>query len=145
MRIIIYSLVFAAVIATAEFRATQPMPRPAITIDETKLSESGQAVGLLFREVEKGALTIKELHLLQRIAKAESDKRQHKTGGSLLRGYYNPHDIGYFQINEIHHGRRAATLGFDIFTLEGNVGYAVHLYKTEGAKPWNWSIGGWKR
>lgn len=123
-----------------------PEPPPAeIKIGETKLDEAGRAVAMLFREVEKGTLAIKELHLLQRIAKAESDKRQHDWRGEVLRGKFNRRDIGYFQINEIHHGLRAAALGFDIYTLEGNVGYAIWLFKNEGAKPWNWSIGGWRK
>jgi peptidoglycan hydrolase-like protein with peptidoglycan-binding domain len=68
------------------------------------------------------------------IAKCESGFRQFTTTGDVLRasGRY----IGIFQIDEIIHVTMAKNLGFDIYTAQGNIGYAEHLYKNEGSTPW---------
>ncbi len=40
------------------------------------------------------------------------------------------------QINEKYHLEESKRLGYDIYSLEGNVKYAKYLYDKEGAKPW---------
>lgn len=79
-----------------------------------------------------------------RIARCESHFRQidEKTG-ETLRGVHNPKDVGVFQINETYHLEEAKKLEFDIYTLEGNVGYAMHILKRDGARHWNWSKPCW--
>ncbi len=82
-------------------------------------------------------------HPLLKVAKCESGFRQFNKDGSVLRGRQNSLDVGAFQINENYHLKASKSLGYDIHTLEGNIDYAEHLYKTQGLKPWNWSKHCW--
>jgi len=70
------------------------------------------------------------------IARCESRFRQFDANGNVLRGEANPVDIGVMQINEKYHAGTAVELGFNIYALEGNLGYAKYLYETKGTKPW---------
>ena len=70
------------------------------------------------------------------VARCESGLRQFNSDGSVLRGVVNSLDIGLFQLNLKYHGEQAKKLGYDIFTIEGNVGYAKKLYKESGLKSW---------
>lgn len=49
------------------------------------------------------------------------------------------------QINELYHLETAEKLGLDIYTIEGNVAYAKHLYEEQGAKPWMSSSPCWAK
>ncbi len=44
--------------------------------------------------------------------------------------------IGVFQFYEVIHSRTARTLGYDLATDDGNLGYARYLYELEGTTPW---------
>lgn len=81
--------------------------------------------------------------MLAEIAKCESRFR-HYRGNGVLRGDYDRNDIGVMQINERYHTERAEKNGFDIHTLEGNLGYARWLYEREGLQPWKSSRACWK-
>ena len=70
------------------------------------------------------------------IARCESQLRQYTKRGDVLRGEVNPYDVGIFQINEQYHLEKSQSLGFDIYTPEGNVEYAVWLMSTKGRGPW---------
>jgi hypothetical protein len=80
------------------------------------------------------------------IARCESTFRQYdaKTG-AVLHGKVNSQDIGIMQINEQYQGAKAASLGYDIDTVEGNVAYGKYLYDTQGAAPWSASSPCWSR
>lgn len=54
-------------------------------------------------------------------------------------------DIGMCQINTMYHQDTAESLGYDIFSPEGNWGYAKHLLKTQGTRPWRASQSCWSR
>lgn len=77
------------------------------------------------------------------IARCESHFTQFNTDGSVFRGKVNRKDIGYFQINEYWNGAMAKKLGYDIYTEEGNIGFALYLYHTQGTAPWNASKPCW--
>ncbi len=77
------------------------------------------------------------------IANCESHGRQFDKDGHIVRGAVNPQDIGLFQINEEYHLKQSQKLGMDIYTLQGNIDYAMHLIKTQGSKPWFWSKTCW--
>lgn len=77
------------------------------------------------------------------IARCESKFRQYTDSGSVLRGGYNSGMIGVFQFYETIHLKAAAALGFNLATLEGNLGYAQHLYTISGTEPWNSSKSCW--
>ena len=81
--------------------------------------------------------------VMVRIAWCESRFRQHDSDGSVLRGKVNPRDRGVFQINEPWHLETANRLGFDIYSLDGNIGYARHLYERRGTADWKWSRPCW--
>lgn len=75
-------------------------------------------------------------HPMVAVARCESSFRQFDNGGDPLR---NPESdaIGVFQILEGLHEEPADKLGFDIFTAEGNIGYARKLYDSFGLTPWS--------
>lgn len=77
------------------------------------------------------------------IAWCESRFRQTAKDGTVLRGEVNNSDLGVMQVNEYYHGDTAARLGFDLYTLEGNLKYARDLYEREGVVPWNSSRPCW--
>ncbi len=78
------------------------------------------------------------------IARCESQLQQYNKAGEVLRGKANRYDVGIFQINEQYHLERSQELGFDIYTPEGNVGYATWLMSTTaGRGPWVWSRHCW--
>ena len=72
---------------------------------------------------------------LAEVAKCESRFRHFDARG-VLRGEVDRNDVGVMQINERYHEPRAEKLGFDLKTLEGNLGYAKWLYDKEGLQPW---------
>ena len=83
--------------------------------------------------------------IMVRIAYCESRFRQFNPDGSVHRGRINPKDAGVFQINEPWHLENANRLGFDIYSLDGNIGYARHLYERRGTADWKWSRPCWGR
>jgi hypothetical protein len=69
--------------------------------------------------------------------------QQFHKDGTLVRGYVNNSDFGAAQINEYYHLKASQKLGYDIYTLEGNVAYAKYLYDTQGSQPWSASEACW--
>ncbi len=84
-----------------------------------------------------------DMPVLSEVARCESEFRQFDSKGHVVRGKADRNDVGIMQINERYHLDRAETLGYDIYTLEGNMAYARYLYETEGTKPWNASRPCW--
>jgi hypothetical protein len=70
------------------------------------------------------------------IAECESTKRQFNDKGEILRGRENDQDVGVFQINEKYHLEKSRSLGYDIYSTEGNILYAMYLLDTQGRAPW---------
>lgn len=101
------------------------------------------------REVQKSK-TIKEqveeyfsdIPVLVRVAECESHFRQYDENGEVFRGMI-PADVGVMQINERYWGRTAEKLGMDLYTTQGNMQYARHLYEKQGLRPWKASSGCW--
>lgn len=88
---------------------------------------------------------VKNVDLLVKIATCESGLSHFDQDGKPLRGVVNSKDVGLFQINEYYHLEKSKELGFDIHTQEGNIQYAVWLFKNEGSTPWNWSKPCWSK
>lgn len=85
-------------------------------------------------------------NLAKAIAFCESTYRQFNVdNGTVLRGIHNPLDVGLFQINEKYHLKKSQELGFDIYTVEGNIDYALWLISHEGAGHWKWSKPCWSQ
>ena len=83
--------------------------------------------------------------LMAEIASCESHFRQYGKDGSVLRGIVNNLDVGLFQINEHYHLERAKKLGYDIYSVEGNMAYAKLLFNEEGPTPWSSSSPCWSK
>lgn len=83
--------------------------------------------------------------ILAEIAQCESTFRQFDKNGNVLRGKVNDDDIGIMQINKHYHEEDAVELGFNIYTLEGNLAYAKWLYGKYGDKPWVHSSKCWSK
>ncbi len=80
---------------------------------------------------------------LLEIARCESHYRQYDETGDVLRGNHNPRDVGIFQINERFHLDQSQKLGYDIYTAEGNIRYAIWLSEKEGIGHWSASRPCW--
>jgi hypothetical protein len=78
------------------------------------------------------------------VARCESHFRQFDNDGRVLRGAVNKGDIGVMQINEYYHADEAKKLGYDLYTIDGNLAYARFLYEREGLTPWLSSSRCWK-
>ena len=77
-----------------------------------------------------------DIPVMIEVARCESKFRQFTDAGTLLRGGGSTGMVGIFQFYEVVHKAAALTLGFDIETVEGNIGYARHVYNQEGTRPW---------
>ena len=78
-----------------------------------------------------------DLPVMIEIARCESKFRQFADSGSALRGGMGGQMVGVFQFFDRYHTSSAHELGFDIETLEGNLGYARYTYERKGTSPWN--------
>lgn len=83
---------------------------------------------VLYTETIAAGLSYKDYKKLSKIAYCESSYNADAIGP-------DGHDGGIMQIRDIH-TKKAKELGHDITTLEGNIRYAIYLYKTQGVKPW---------
>ncbi len=70
------------------------------------------------------------------VAKCESGYRQFLASGNVVRGGPSGQYVGIFQIDVNIHTARALSLGHDILTIEGNIGFAKQLYSERGGAPW---------
>jgi hypothetical protein len=77
------------------------------------------------------------------IAECESKFTQFGKGGTALHGGMGGKMIGIFQIYSDIHADYAEGRGMDIYTTDGNLAYARHLYEREGTKPWLSSFPCW--
>lgn len=94
-------------------------------------------------------------NILYRICSCESGNGKYGTpqqfepdGVTPLVGKMTPdhlgQDIGMCQINTKYHLETATSLGYDIYTADGNWGYAKYLYSTQGTNPWSASRSCWQ-
>jgi hypothetical protein len=81
--------------------------------------------------------------ILVEIARCESTFRQYDEKGMVIRGRIDDRDVGVMQINTYYHGERAEKLGYDIYSIEGNLGFAHFLYEKYGTSPWSASKACW--
>jgi hypothetical protein len=70
------------------------------------------------------------------IAKCESGFRQFNADGTVLRGGAGKQYLGIFQFSESIHVPKAQSMAYDLYTVEGNIAYARHVYRTSGTNPW---------
>ncbi len=84
-----------------------------------------------------------DIPLMAEISKCESRYRQYEPSGEVLRGIVNSKDVGALQVNETYHLKRSQKLGYDIYSLQGNMAYARLLYEESGPQPWASSYPCW--
>jgi hypothetical protein len=87
----------------------------------------------------------KSMPILAEVARCESQFRQFNKDGEVLRGREVRQDVGVMQVNEFFHKDTAEKLGYDIYTLDGNLGYAKWLYQHQGTQPWQASAPCWDK
>ncbi len=84
-----------------------------------------------------------DIPLMIQIAKCESRFRQFDSKGDVVRGIENSNDVGVTQVNTTYHGIRSEKLGYNIYSLQGNMAYARLLYEESGPQPWASSYPCW--
>jgi hypothetical protein len=83
--------------------------------------------------------------VMAEVARCESRFRHYTINGDILRGVAVNQDVGVMQINETYHLATAKKLGFNIYTIDGNLAYGQYLYNTQGTAPWSASAACWDR
>ena len=77
-----------------------------------------------------------ETPIMAEIAWCESKFKHFGKNGDIIRGMVNSSDVGVMQINEYYHSNTADVLGYNIYSLNGNLLYADYLFNREGTAPW---------
>ena len=115
----------------------QPVIMLAATTSAATSTEASAATNHNAVAVEKKVREyFADIPVMIEIARCESKFRQFTDSGVVLRGGGSEGMIGIFQFYEVIHKQAALALGFDINTVEGNLGYARHLYDQSGSTPW---------
>jgi len=119
-----YALTSSHTVAAATKTLTKPVATATTTLHTN-------------RDVEQKVRDFfKDTPVMAEVARCESDFRQFSESGTPLR---SSGMIGVFQFYESIHTSLAKAHGFDLTTLDGNLGYAKYVYDTEGTTPWNGS------
>lgn len=113
-----------------------------LQIEEVEV-HSEKPISSVVSTEEKVREYFSDIPILVDVARCESRYRQFDVNGQPLRGVQNSADVGVMQINEKYHLSAANALGINIYTLEGNMAYARHLYEKSGSAPWVHSSGCW--
>lgn len=134
--------IHAAIVPEIDSLDLQPIPTIAQQLSPV-LQNTTAIEKLVFAS---GLATSSEIRL-QSIAECESSHRQFNASGTPLLGIVNSSDIGIFQINLDLNPLKVVKdkLGFDLSTLEGNIQYAILLYKQNGTQPWSASKNCWSK
>lgn len=74
------------------------------------------------------------------IAECESGLRQYNSHGDVI--VSRTSDVGVLQINQVHWDN-AERLGYDIYTVDGNIAYAKYLKERNGTRDWYMSEHCW--
>ena len=106
------------------------------TVASSTVSSAGSMEAYLKKEFA-------DTPILVDIARCESSFHQFDNSGNVIRGRVNSADVGVMQINEAYHADTAKHLGIDLYTVEGNIEYAKHLYAEQGSQPWTASSKCW--
>lgn len=126
MRILYISILLLVMVCTGMFASTS-----ALALQFSELLPTGSNV-----EVESRVrLYFADVPAMIDIAKCETGFRQFGVDGQVLKDATGSY-IGLFQIDEQTHAHTALAAGFNIFTLEGNMGYARYLHAKSGTQPW---------
>jgi len=111
---------------------------PTLSVENTEIAvvEEIEETEQVLTTKEKVEQYFADTPIMVDIARCESRFVHLNKDGSIHRGKLTPADVGVMQINERYHLKTSRKLGYDIYTLEGNLGYARYLYEKQGARPW---------
>lgn len=116
--------------------STQATSSPATTTPAQNVHDAA--------EVEKQVrVHFADIPIMIEVARCESRFRQFADSGNVFKGGLNMKMVGIFQIYGDVHRTTALSLGFDIDTVQGNIGYARYLYSRERTNPWISSMPCW--
>jgi len=134
-------MLMSAVYAGAGANLDTAIPAQAeIVVKEQVLSEKRVTVADVESYVRE---YYKDTPILAEVARCESTFAQFNKNGKVMRGIENPADVGLMQINEYYHAEPAKKLGYNIYSVEGNLAYAKYLYDKKGTSPWSASSPCW--
>ncbi len=133
----IYMLPIIAFMAGTAFAVHGTFADPMVLAQKVAPPETPAEMRTLLSEYFEDAPVMVE------IAGCESHFRHFGSNGEVLRGEKVRADVGVMQINTRYHLEDATELGMDLMSFEGNLAYAMHLYETQGTKPWNASRACW--
>lgn len=140
----ISSAVFVAILIIANAGevyaapVSSPVVSPVVVLQKsTEVKKVEKTVEDLVREY------FADTPVLAEVARCESAFRQFGKDGKVLRGLVDSRDVGVMQINEYYHLSRSKKLGFDIYSIEGNMAYAKFIYNEKGSQPWKASAPCW--
>lgn len=114
------------VVSAKQVAATSPIATTTATTSIQTPAEIEKRVREYFTDIP----------VMIEIARCESKFRQFTDAGNVLRGGNGRQMVGIFQFFESIHAAPALALGFDLNTVEGNIGYARYLHTQEGVRPW---------
>lgn len=106
---------------------------------EHEMASNPETLGAYVRDY------FKDDPIMADIAWCESRMRHLDKDGEIFRGKVNNNDIGVMQINTYYHLEDSKKLGYDIYSLNGNLAYAKYLREKQGTKPWLSSSPCWGR
>jgi hypothetical protein len=115
---------------TATSTASSTIPAP---VHIPTLAESEATVRAYFSDIP----------VMIAVAKCESSFREFNDNGTVMHGGYGNSMVGIYQIDPSVHRAKALSLGFNIDTIDGNIGYARYLYNHLGTTPWLSSFSCW--
>ncbi len=118
-------------------RGTSFLPRTGVA---TNARPSSHDVHMLAAKMFTEKLPVKSVASMLDIVYCESSYRQYDDSGNVLvvlNGLERNKDsaVGAMMIKEMHR-KEAESLGYNIDTTEGNLGYGINLFLREGYKPW---------
>lgn len=138
-RIAILGVALTTLIATALYPETTAYESNRLPLsDESAVEQSGSV------DVQTVLPpTLKRICSCESTGYPDREPRQFESDGSVKRGRINPLDTGMCQINLHYWGDGARSLGFDLFSEEGNKRMALWIYERHGTQPWDWSSACW--
>ena len=98
---------------------------------------STELIGTTTQEIQDFASSTFEGTPLNDIAICESGRRMYDANNDVLihHNLNGSLDIGYLQINSVHL-KEADNMGFDLYSVRGNLWYGLYLYRTRGIGQW---------
>jgi outer membrane receptor for ferrienterochelin and colicin len=140
----IISLLASISMGGANIKATT-QDNPAYAVETVSLEQNLDAKPAISTATVEDVVKdyFKDVPVLAKVAKCESQFRQVDKNGDVLRGVQNSFDVGVMQINEKYHLNRSEKMDINIYTLGGNLEYARALYNESGTAPWSSSKACW--